>query len=674
MLTDRYVEILMGQSLDDELVNNAASPSAVFGSVSRMASTIQQQTHTHRISVYPCIGAGDAGTGLLLSIGYLLSLAAKTKFYPMILRITETNQVSADPFTPNEWVLDNLDDDTAIWGELTQVEGQWNLKVFVEDDVSEGELWVLEKKSSDWGGLLDLVPVIASEIADKLGLEFPLALPKATPVVGNEVEVACAALFTFTRDVFMELLREDAGNFPSTLSLIQNINTLRAEIFTSVGVTALAYGIQLGEKFGLVGTEEGYSQLHERLTEWQGGVAFWGLSALESGIASSSILRWSLEQLEAVVGENQTNIRAWLVLALFYSRMERPDLSVDVCQRALESDIQDSAIYFHYVDVLSEVLENGLRVERLILTDSAVSDVALHQERLLSLERGVSGATKPNTTRIAQWVVELAKQAQFDETAQIFQRLAELDEEGHEVDSVIQQLAYLDNTEWMIEPLKQVAQKGKFTPLLNLARALFLNGDSDECNEVVERVLAVATKPHQRSDAQMLRLELELPSVQADLADIVGRVQRANGEVYERDLEFLEYLVENAPDYAEGYLVLAAAYRRLDEPNTALEVLLDAEKVTQGTPEIYLALAELFEQEDELSLAIENIRKGIDLAPMSVPLLAQAALLAYLSGDEVGSQVFLRQAHAITPYHPRIVAVTRRIQHDEISDDDDENL
>jgi tetratricopeptide (TPR) repeat protein len=393
---------------------------------------------------------------------------------------------------------------------------------------------------------------------------------------------------------------------------------------------------------------------------------------MDNSQISTSLMTWCLEQLETIISEYPDVNANWIVLALLYNQLKRPDLAVDVCQRAIEVGIRESLIYFNYADALFTLSDSGLRVERLLLNDIAkeVSEEAVSRERLLSLERGISSAKAP-MTRLAQYVIEAVKHTNMSEAEQVFERLVKFDVLGHEVETVIQQLSYLENVEWMIESLKRGVGEGRFTPSLNLARVLLLNGEKEECRKNVENMLTIAKEPHQRAEAQMLLLEIEVPAIQADLADILGRLQRKGGEVYESDLEFLEYLVENAPDYAEGYLALAAAYRRLDEPNTALEVLLDAEKITKGTPEIYLALSELFEQEEELALAIENIRKGLDLAPMSVPLMAHAALLAYLSGDDHGAQVFLRRAHAISPYHPRLVSVTRRIQ-DESDDEDGE--
>lgn len=667
MLTHRYVALLTGQQMNEQPSETplAMGQSAIFGSTGRMSVSLQQATENRRISLYPCLadGVGEAASGLLLSLGYLLSLPESVWVYPVLWQIGDDDTLENALFTPNDWVLDDLNDDVAIWGHLEQVEQGLQLHISVEDDATEGELRVFERKADNWGALLAELPALSVEIADYLGLKprfnissFPLTLSD------QQARQFCETIFAYARAAHYSALTNT--DF-TEVNLYGVVNELSQPTVTAIATIALAYTALLNPDANM------YQESSERLTKWRDGLYTFALTIIDSPSPSSAILTWCLEQLEMSISTYPEMKENWTVLGLYYLKLQRPDLAIEVCQKAFESQIDEPPVYFIYFDALSAALEEGLRVERLSFVDAGISETSINQERLISLERGLTKPDKSQVSRLAQYIVEANKLDRTQADKAIFSRLVELDGQGEEVDTVIQQLTFLEDVSWMIEPLEAAARTPSFMRLLNLARAYHLNDNAMACIVTLDKALALAKEPYQRAEAQLLRLESDVPSFQADLADMVNRIQRQSGDVYERDLEFLEYLVENAPDYMEGYLVLAAAYRRLDEPNTALEVLLDAEKASGGTPEIYLALAELLEQEDELSLAIENVRKGLDLAPMSVPLMAQAALLAYLSGDEDGAQAFLRRAHAVSPYHQRLIAVTRRIQADKDGDVED---
>ncbi len=678
-MINKYAAILKGREQEESSDVDLASNNAIFGSVGRMSSAIESHDDTHRISIYPCSGAGEAGMGLLLMLGHLLAGADNIEVYPVLFRLDDDQKISDAPFTPDEWVLDDLNDDTAIWGSLTQNDAQgWTLRVMVEDDAADGQLSTFEKTADNWCDLVNIIVDLAGEIADDLGLHRQFSYPAklTTDVADEDVKAFSAALFAFQRDILKAALNETGlEDFPSSSQLLQAANRVGLPLTTWSAAATLGYETVLRDHLSLLGDGESYQTYPEKLAHWEDGAAIFSFTVMKNDIsdpqASAALTSWCLEQLEAIATSSTNITTNWVALSIFYNKLKRPDLAIDVCQRALEADIREDIIYFAYADALAGVLEAGFKVDRLVLTPTdAPEESQVQLERVLSLELGIGNNPKSNAERLSQYVIEAAKHEKLSEVQVAFERLAENDADGKFMEIVIQQLAHLDDIDWMLNPLEKATVGGSFQQWVNLAKASLLAGHEERAKTAAENALEAAKEFAQRADAQLVLLELETPTLQSDFADILGRLQQKGGEAFESDLEFLEYVVENAPDYAEGYLALAMAYRGLDEPNTALEVLLDAEKAAK-TPEIYLALAELFEQEDELTLAIENVQKGLDLAPANVPLLAQAALLAYLSDDDEASQVLLRRAHAISPYHARIVAVTRRIQ-DEEPDADDE--
>src|SRR5690606_30585305 len=126
----------------------------------------------------------------------------------------------------------------------------------------------------------------------------------------------------------------------------------------------------------------------------------------------------------------------------------------------------------------------------------------------------------------------------------------------------------------------------------NLAYAQYLAGDEADASISIEEALKSAEDIRSRGEYELLSLYAQDATIEAELAEIADSLS-ADGEVTDRTLELLEWIVTEAPHYIEGYLLLGRAYAANDEGGTALEVLLDAEQHLGADASIYVAIIDL---------------------------------------------------------------------------------
>lgn len=626
---------------------------------------IQTQT---RISVYPCNGfdvdSAALGSGLLLILGALLYRFHSTQVYPLPFASQLTNPMM---FTPEDWIPDELDANGFIWGQLQRTDSNLELTVWIDMETDDTDTHTFHFQSKSYGGLLTNLVGQMMSIASALDLKCIL------PMQGQWVDTLHGYLSDIDVTAFvMQFYRfhvalaegklEDAFNSLSALNT--SANRLNSPVFDWCSATAAALYAILCVRSGI--EVDTVQQFITENTHADRGLSVFSLTAFRWQI--SSVLKLAIEALETNVETHPDTADIWIVLALTYQRLSRPDLSIEVCQSAFRHGIRDANLYFVYADSLIDAHNASLRIETLYF----VSTGGLQSERLHSLREGLSASAPiglpSQLDRMAEWIITQVQHRGVNaDVYRVFQQLVELDIEGTDIETVLNAAHEFEDISWMRDSLKHasVNTPQRYIVWYGLARLARLEGDIAQAESAIAKAKSLAVTTHQKAASQLFALELISPNFQVELAEIIQKLQDSeNAVIYEKDLEFLEYIVEMAPDYAEAQLVLARAYQQTGEVSTALEVLLDAEVSGVVLPELYLALAELLTEEEQYDLALEYVQKGLDLTPNDVPLLTQAALLSHLTGDGEVARAFLKRAHTISAFHPRIVAITQRIQWD----------
>lgn len=671
-MSKRLVQLLVGEQGDG--IEAVGQSSAIFGSAARISPAGVPSNRERHILIYPCrsepTDESSAATGLLLALGAQLAGLERVKISPVMVRELSEGSWSETTFTPDDWLPDGLGEDVLIWGDYTQTSDQCRLKLWVDDANKDDDPVVFEYTAPDFVALFHRLPEMAEQLAVHLGLYWVLPPSKPNTGATDGISDFCAALHSFYVDLLRTLLDNKAlGESNQLFTASHPLKSLNAD--RAVGV-ALAHAVIFA---GRANQEPVFYLDHAAGSErWAWAAAIHAV-VLSGQIDDDGYIVWCVEQLEAITTREPSIEDNWAVLVMLYNQLARPDLAIDAAQKVLGEEIRIASLMAAYADALRLAIEETIAVPTLALkqVSGRVGEDDLRDEARLALEMWLKATgNRPSPDRVVEWVLMVAAVGGV-EAEKAFVRLIELDPNSTALDTVVLDSQHHEDLHWLVSALRASANQypTAFRVWLNLSRAALLVGETESAGEAVEKALALATDSSQRAEAQLVALERNLPSFAAEFADIIRRLQHINSTIYEKDLEFLEYVVEAAPDHMEGYLALAAAYRRQDEPDTALEVLLDAEKRRAGVPEVYLALSELFLAEDQLTLAIDYVRKGLDIAPNDVPLLAHAALLSFLSDDDEATQAFLGRAHGIAPYHPRIVAVTRRMN--QMDDDDEDN-
>jgi tetratricopeptide (TPR) repeat protein len=626
-----------------------------------------------RIAVYPCSGAdADAaviGSGLLLMLGALLYRFTSTQVYPLPFAPQLANPTA---FTPEDWIPDELDANVFIWGRLGKTDGEFELVIWADMEQGDEDTHSFTLKSGSYSGFLMGLTELAMSVALTLDLKCLLPMRGAWIDKLRGGYLSDTDTVTFIRQFYQVHMVWAAGKLPEALDLLTDLNTsansLNSPLFDWCAATAAVLHAVLSLRSG-----GEYDVIHRFMTE--NSHADRGISAaslMAFRWKATDILKTALEVLEETIEKYPDTSEVWVVLALTYQRLSRPDLSIEVCQKAFEHGIQDASLYFVYADSLIDAHDASLHIPSLHFLPTG----EIQSERLHSLREGLSALARfelpPQLDRMAEWVIaQVQYQGADPDVYRVFQQLLELDLDGADIETVLQAADEFEDVSWMSDGLKRASLSApqRYIAWYGLAHLAHIKGDTALAQNAAAKARSLAVTPHQKTASQLLALELTSPGFQAELAELIQKLQAdPYAVIYEKDLEFLEYIVEMAPDYAEAHLALSRAYQRVGEVNTALEVLLDAEAAGIVGAELYLTLAELLTDEEQYDLAIEYVQKGLDLTPNDIALLTQAALLSHLTGEEEVARAFLRRAHAISAFHPRIIAVTQRIQ----SDEDDE--
>jgi tetratricopeptide (TPR) repeat protein len=240
-----------------------------------------------------------------------------------------------------------------------------------------------------------------------------------------------------------------------------------------------------------------------------------------------------------------------------------------------------------------------------------------------------------------------------------FDALATLDANGAYTELALNAVAAQDDIDRGIVSLQRAAQSSPSSSRVwrNLAYAQYLAGNETGAAAAIQEALKRASDARSRGEYELLAIYAQNSTVETELAEIADNLS-AGGDVSDRTLELLEWIVTEAPHYIEGYLLLGRAYDANDESATALEVLLDAEKNLGADADIYVAIIDLLLEAGEATVALDYVSKALDAFPRHIPLLARAALVTDALGDREGATAFLRQAHNIVPYHREIMRVT----------------
>jgi len=114
------------------------SATAIFGSALNLADSIGQIS-TFRVAIYPFINeqSPEVAMGIAACLSYYLEQYPSIEIYRIFARVDEDDSdeeidISDSQFMIDDWELDGLDDNVAIWGSFSENGNELQLELTVD--------------------------------------------------------------------------------------------------------------------------------------------------------------------------------------------------------------------------------------------------------------------------------------------------------------------------------------------------------------------------------------------------------------------------------------------------------------------------------------------------------------------------------------------------------------
>ena len=625
-----------------------------------------------RYGLWPVINpeTPEAAMGIMAALAGLLEQWPDVLVYRLFVRAEGdpaelTNSIENSQFSVDDWQLDYLDENVAIWGTLARAGAEWQLELSLENDLAEDEEVVtITIAGSTLGELVDQLPGVAVEIAKLVGAGYPylLSAPYDDLVESSDeaMSLVLAAAFRWERDLFLTLWREDSDSIDWAAHLEAFAEAAR-RVDAGFGGWLAAGAVNRALRPATADLVEDalgdpWQTLLERLPD-SPGVYIGAARALQRADEANEAAQLLVEAIERF-GDN-ASVR--LALADAYRVNNRLQDMADTLQAGFEADDVDSRLYFYYASLLVAIHRNNIVINRFAFIDAKDRQlVRMLEEASAAYAAGL--ALDPERIDMLQRRVLLLVELNDDVLWDEFALLAEQDASGELVRSVVDAFIMLEDVSPGLDVLADVieANPDRVDLRVNYAMALL----QDEQFEVAAAELEVAEEMTDDqaviADIERLFLEADNPDFEALLGEVTELVT-AGRPLGARHVEFLEEAIDQAQSFSQGYLLLARGYLNSDATSAALEVLLDGQKYLPEDAEITAQLARVLWESDEHDLAFDYLNKGLKHNPDDVVLLALSGRYLFDEGQDEEARTFLLRAQSLEPRNRTLVEAQRHI-------------
>ena len=158
---------------------NTNLPSAIFGSAATLPQNIARRPSL-RIGLWPCISEDDPKTamGLFAVLAHLIDQYPDVMVYRIFSRVDDDNlpesselAIGDAQFGVDDWSVDDLDENIAVWGSYQEAADGVRFSVFWESDfdADEDDTHSLEFVASDLAALVLMLPQVAHDFLSEFG-------------------------------------------------------------------------------------------------------------------------------------------------------------------------------------------------------------------------------------------------------------------------------------------------------------------------------------------------------------------------------------------------------------------------------------------------------------------------------------------------------------------------
>jgi tetratricopeptide (TPR) repeat protein len=646
----------------------AASLSAIVGSTSADVAQVLAELDRPRlrIGLWPILNDSlpEIAMGIAAVLGLLLEHWQEVRVYRLFAKLEGEPDnynwtVQQSQFKVDDWQLEGLDENVAVWGTLTQdAAARWHLMLEVESDVfveSSDETKSLAYEAESVGHLVELLPRAAADIAYLLGAdEDRLAVPVYTSVVVDDDKVNKLLGYLFRWE--LDLLFHTWGKRRSDEAVVDAADRL------------LLTGQACGDEFSAWAVPGAISRamlpLFDPIRELlvptvQEVVSTFPSSAKPAMLLATALFRsgyaeQAYDLLESSLETHPASADVWLALAELYWRGLHVNQAVDTFQRAIERDCTSAALFARYGDVMMALDSQGWHADEFILIDPGQITADFMAWEAIEAYEAALEMVPSNVDALFRQVILLADK-DAERLWPKFARLVEVDRVGDKVRSAIDSLYHVDDISPAIRALQAAIGRddNRYDLYINLAAAYLAAEKRAPARIALESARPLTTSESVQAEIDRLMLAAEDANFEERLGEITDLVS-AGKHLSIRDVEFLEATLEKAPRFGDLYLLLARAYQVWGEPDASLETLLDAQKILPDDPDILAMLARILWASGEQKLAFDSLNQGLAKNPHHVPLLSLTGRYLFENGQEDAARAFLVRAEAIAPRHPAL--------------------
>lgn len=655
---------LLAQKLKslDMVATRTAQLGALFGQSSSDYTVIDQTPI--RIGMWPCLSSThpQIAMGLWSLLAHLLDRWTDVKTYRLFLKVSEGYVPAGTPspddiqFSVDDWTLENLGENAAIWGNLEQIADGWQLTIHVEaDDSLESTAKSSEHTLQIIGSTLhqiirqlpDLTAHIASTLnATRLDDSFLHFDTRYEP--DNSVEFMIKLALHWE----LKLLGMLAGAIWADEAFVADLHhmTNAAEMQSALGkwITGRILGRVLLPGFSLVG-----QLVTERWAEIADAADYAPevVVPLANGIYKLGLASQAFELLEDSIEDNTIRVEQILKLTELYLKSGRIGDAIDIMQDSLTTQEPEAALLRLYGNAVLAASQSGYIVKNFVLCSDDETKDFYHEvieayRRILNL--------RPDDLESRYKLLVLHEFLEEDLFLETLRNILQQDTTHRYTQDVLSLVVEVEGgMSAILEEFERALSNRPDDAELKLGYAMLLieHQEEDQAITILEDLLDKLDDNNLLAEAERLLWIAEDPEFERRFGEISALVDAGNAPPNAL-VDYLEELLNNAPHYQAGYLLLARAYQLRNDLEAALEVLLDGHKNLGNDPDLLEALGTVLWEQGEDTLAIEYLNKGLEVDPTHIRLLVRIGRCLFEHGQSDDARIYLLRAEALNSRDP----------------------
>lgn len=648
--------------------------SAIFGDITTSPLLAEARRSKLRIGFWPIQSEAEptVAMGLVTLLASLLEQWPAARVYRLLARVGDEIQgyqwtIEKSQFGVDDWELDGLDENAAVWGALAQSESSYELTLEIENDLANDAGMIETWKTESLSKLVSILPDIAETIATYLGAgEIDAKNQIFTNTQWNEdsLKQILTANFEWELSLFLNLWGKSWAD-DQIIADYEKLSSLGKQLNSDLGewIVSNAGARVLSPFYPYLDANTPLLEYVEKISlEPTSGLIYRHGIALALYRASYAVSAFDL--LELNVQQFPENLISWSTLIELYWQSGEIGTALNAMQRVIQTDSAPASIYVRYAEMLltfdSSNLVINIGAQRSTSTGRTFTeDYVFIDPDEIRVNRLIHEAVKsyqsalsldPNNADIISSLLVHLIDFQEPSLWTHFAKLVELDQDGTHIRNTIEAMSSLENIQPAVDILFSFVERhpNHVQMHLNLASAYILDDQSDKARDE----LAIARKLNQnkQTDSEIERLLLSATDADFDarLGEITDLLD-ADSEISPEDVEFLELALENAPSFAAGYILLANAYLNWGEQSDALDTLLDGQRELPDDSDISALLGRVLWAAGEEQLAFDSLNTSLTKNPNHVPTLATMGRFLFEDGQEDEAKTFLARAEAIDP-------------------------